>query len=51
MGVGIQVGAVRGKTGGTRALCQGRKSYRTLYTFRRRDGVRCTAPLAAWLPA
>lgn len=38
--------SVRGKTGGTRALCQGRKSYRTPYTFRRRDGVRFTAPLA-----
>lgn len=38
--------SVRGKTGGTRALCRGRKSYRTLYTFRRRDGVRFTAPLA-----
>jgi putative transposase len=24
---------IRGKTGGTRALCQGRKSYRTMHTF------------------
>ncbi|MDX1269639.1 MAG: transposase, partial [Oceanisphaera sp.] len=38
--------SVRGKTGGTRALCRGRKSYRTPYTFRRRDGVHFTAPLA-----
>ena len=26
--------AIRGKTGGTRALCQGNKSYSTIYTFR-----------------
>ena len=25
---------IRGKTGGTRALCQGKKSYRTAYTFK-----------------
>ena len=24
---------IRGKTGGTRALCQGHKSYRTMHTF------------------
>lgn len=33
---------IRGKTGGTRALCRGRKSYRTTYTFS--DGT--SAPLA-----
>jgi putative transposase len=26
--------AIRGRTGGTRALCQGHKSYRTMHTFR-----------------
>ena len=25
--------SIRGKQGGTRALCQGRESYRTCYTF------------------
>lgn len=29
---------IRGKTGGTRALCQGRKSYRTQHTFSSQDG-------------
>jgi putative transposase len=38
--------SVRGKTGGTRALCQGRSSYRTQHTFRRRDGQLFTAPVA-----
>ena len=28
---------IRGKTGGTRALCRGNKSYRTTYTFKRAD--------------
>ena len=37
---------IRGKTGGTRALCQGRKSYRTAYTFKGKDGVTFTANLA-----
>lgn len=37
---------IRGKTGGTRALCQGRKSYRTTHTFRGKDGCTFTANLA-----
>lgn len=37
---------IRGKTGGTRALCQGRKSYRTTYTFKGEDGITFTANLA-----
>jgi putative transposase len=28
--------SIRGKTGGTRALCKGNKSYRTIHTFRNR---------------
>lgn len=36
---------IRGKQGGTRALCQGRKSYRTQYTFRS-NGLQHTAELA-----
>jgi len=36
---------IRGKHGGTRALCQGRKSYRTQYTFRSKGGQH-TAELA-----
>lgn len=37
---------IRGKTGGTRALCQGRKSYRTTHTFQGKDGLTFTADLA-----
>jgi putative transposase len=37
---------IRGKTGGTRALCQGRKSYRTTYTFKGEDGLTFTTNLA-----
>ena len=37
---------IRGKTGGTRALCQGRRSYRTTHTFRGKDGLTFTAELA-----
>jgi hypothetical protein len=37
---------IRGKTGGTRALCQGRKSYRTAYTFQGKDDATFTANLA-----
>lgn len=37
---------IRGKTGGTRALCQGRKSYCTTYTFQGKDGATFTANLA-----
>jgi putative transposase len=37
---------IRGKTGGTRALCQGRRSYHTRYTFHGEDGATCTAELA-----
>lgn len=38
---------IRGKDGGTRALCQGRKSYRTHYTFT--DGTPATLALKATL--
>jgi len=38
---------IRGKSGGTRALCQGRCSYRTEYTFT--DGTRATLALVATL--
>lgn len=38
---------IRGKDGGTRALCQGRKSYRTEYTFT--DGTQATLALKATL--
>jgi putative transposase len=37
---------IRGKTGGTRALCQGQRSYRTRYTFHGEGGATCTADLA-----
>jgi hypothetical protein len=37
---------IRGKTGGTRALCQGNKSYRTTYTFHGADQTVFTAELA-----
>jgi putative transposase len=37
---------IRGKGGGTRALCQGRKSYRTSYTFHGAHGQQRTAHLA-----
>lgn len=39
---------IRGKTGGTRALCQGRKSYRTTYTFT--DGTTADMAVVATLP-
>jgi len=39
---------IRGKTGGTKALCQGRKSYRTAYTFS--DGTVVDIVLVATLP-
>ena len=38
---------IRGKDGGTRALCQGRQSYRTDYTFT--DGTQATLVLKATL--
>jgi len=38
--------SVRGKQGGTRALCHGRQSYLSHNTFRRREGVHFTAKLA-----
>jgi putative transposase len=38
---------IRGKQGGTRALCRGRKSYRTEYTFT--DGTQVTLALKATL--
>jgi hypothetical protein len=34
---------IRGTTGGTRALCQGRKSYGTTHTFTGTQGAECTA--------
>jgi len=37
---------IRGKQGGTRALCQGRKSYRTTYTFVSPQHGRAAAELA-----
>jgi len=37
---------IRGKTGGTRALCQGPRSYRTRYTFHGEDQAEFTADLA-----
>jgi len=37
---------IRGKTGGTRALCRGHKSYRTRYTFTDAHGHTFTAELA-----
>jgi putative transposase len=36
---------IRGTTGGTRALCQGRKSYATTHTFKGTQGVEFTASL------
>jgi putative transposase len=39
--------SIRGKTGGTRALCQGRKSYSTTHTFRNRtEKTESTANIA-----
>lgn len=38
--------AIRGKTGGTRALCQGPKGYRTRYTFNAGTPAAYTAELA-----
>lgn len=37
---------IRGKTGGMRALCQGRRSYRTCYTFHGTNQAAFTADLA-----
>ena len=37
---------IRGKTGGTRALCQGHRSYHTRYTFHGEDQTAFTAELA-----
>ena len=39
---------IRGKTGGTKALCKGRKSYRTPHTFT--DGTQAEIVLLATLP-
>ena len=39
---------IRGKNGGTRALCKGRKSYRTAYTFT--DGTEVEMVMVATLP-
>lgn len=38
-------GAIRGTTGGTRALCQGHKSYGTTHTFKGLQGAEFTASL------
>jgi putative transposase len=37
---------IRGKTGGTRALCRGQRSYRTTHTFTAGDKTRFTAEVA-----
>lgn len=37
---------IRGKDGGTRALCQGNKSYRTVHTFQSGQGQAFTADIA-----
>jgi putative transposase len=37
---------IRGKTGGTRALCRGNKGYRTTHTFKGQNGKSFTAELA-----
>ena len=37
---------IRGKKGGTRALCQGRKSYSTQHTFKSQQNGSFTAPMA-----
>jgi hypothetical protein len=37
---------IRGKTGGTRGLCQGHQSYRTQHTFKSQETGSFTAPLA-----
>ena len=36
---------IRGTSGGTRALCQGRKSYTTVHTFKDKHGQAFTAPV------
>jgi len=37
---------IRGQTGGTRALCTGRSSYRTTHTFTSAEHGSCTVPVA-----
>lgn len=41
----IVAAPLKGKTGGTRALCQGRRSYRTKHTFRSQDYGELTVPV------
>ena len=41
----IMAAPIRGKTGGTRALCQGRRSYRTTHTFRSAEYGELTVPV------
>ena len=41
----IRAGPIKGKTGGTRALCQGRRSYRTEHTFRSAEYGELTVPV------
>jgi hypothetical protein len=43
----IMANPIRGKKGGTRALCRGRSSYKTLYTFT--DGTQATLAMKASL--
>jgi len=41
----IMAAPIKGKTGGTRALCQGRRSYRTEHTFRSHEYGELTVPV------
>jgi hypothetical protein len=41
----IMAAPIKGKTGGTRALCQGRRSYRTEHTFRSAEYGELTVPV------
>jgi len=41
----IMAAPIKGKTGGTRALCHGRRSYRTEHTFRSDDYGELTVPV------
>ncbi|MBS1249181.1 MAG: hypothetical protein MAG431_00754 [Chloroflexi bacterium] len=47
MRLSLRLNPIRGKTGGTRALCRGRKSYITSYTFT--DGTQATIAMKASL--
>ena len=41
----LMAAPIKGKTGGTRALCQGRRSYRTEHTFRSAEYGELTVPV------